>query len=224
VSVAPFYQTEYFFSPENGFVPLDFVHSSSSRRSSAFIGRSADRIVFFSPRRIAASDREHVDLWIFGSALESCDRTCAVSGFLPFLRNCRHARSGGEQSTFDNTYCRCQAAQLQERWVMYLILRPFSKIIFGVFPFISFRIPAFVFLLFWFWMQWKSIGVERQGTLVAWWATQEALSAEWLSLSRLKKNFKERDAKKRSAGKGLKCGVKYDYRQCPCFLAVFIGN
>jgi membrane associated rhomboid family serine protease len=54
---------------------------------------------------------------------------------------------------------------------MYLILRPFSKIVLWLPPIFFFRLPSSLFLLFWFWLQWRnSIAPDRHGTLIAWWA------------------------------------------------------
>jgi hypothetical protein len=52
-----------------------------------------------------------------------------------------------------------------------LVYAPFSKIVVWFPPIFFFRVPAFIFLLFWFWIQWLNLRVENplQGG-VAWWA------------------------------------------------------
>ena len=53
----------------------------------------------------------------------------------------------------------------------YLVVRPDAKIIFWFPPIFFFRSWAFLFLLFWFWLQWKSVhSTEQQESLIAWWA------------------------------------------------------
>jgi len=199
VCCAVFIRQNTFF-PENGFVPLDFVHSLLHPDARLLSSAGALIASFFLHAGLLHLIGNMWYLWIFGSALES------VTGpvrFLVFYLFCGTAAmlvqvANNPLSTIPIVGA---SGAIAGTMGMYLILRPFSKIIFGVFPFISFRIPAFVFLLFWFWMQWKSIGVERQGTLVAWWAHTGGFICGMVVAVRLKKNFKER-RNKRSAGKG----------------------
>ena len=54
---------------------------------------------------------------------------------------------------------------------MYLVLRPLSKIVFLIPPFFSFRLYSSLFLIFWFYLQWKNIDVSNKtGNMIAWWA------------------------------------------------------
>ena len=54
---------------------------------------------------------------------------------------------------------------------MYLIVLPFSKVIFGIPPLFTIRLYAGFFLLLWFWLQWVSMGSSPSSSGgVAWWA------------------------------------------------------
>jgi membrane associated rhomboid family serine protease len=55
---------------------------------------------------------------------------------------------------------------------MYLVLLPFSRLNIWFPPFFIFRLPAFIFLLAWFWIQYVSLKNSHLGTnqLVAGWA------------------------------------------------------
>ena len=54
---------------------------------------------------------------------------------------------------------------------MYFLVLPFSKISIGIPVLFSFRVYAGVFLLLWFWLQWKNVAAPHPSTnAVAWWA------------------------------------------------------
>jgi membrane associated rhomboid family serine protease len=55
---------------------------------------------------------------------------------------------------------------------MYLVLLPFSRLIIWFPPFFFFRLPAFIFLLIWFGIQYFSLKNGHAAVLqnVAWWA------------------------------------------------------
>ena len=54
---------------------------------------------------------------------------------------------------------------------MYLVVLPFSKVILGIPPLFSVRLYAGFFLLFWFWLQWASVGSTHPSSgRIAWWA------------------------------------------------------
>lgn len=53
---------------------------------------------------------------------------------------------------------------------MYLVVRPFSWIVFYLPPFFSFKAPALLFLLGWFVLQWLNAQAPVDKSMVAWWA------------------------------------------------------
>jgi membrane associated rhomboid family serine protease len=85
---------------------------------------------------------------------------------------------------------------------MYLILKPLSKIVLWLPPIFLFRLYSFLFLILWFWFQWKSIGtVEQEGNSIAWWAHIGGflcgmLCACWLRFSKNRQTKHPRKTKK----------------------------
>lgn len=188
-------QTAFF--PENGFVPLDFVHSLLHPEAGLLSSAGALFASFFLHAGVLHLIGNMWYLWIFGSAIES------VTGPMRFLILYLFCGTAAMLVQVANNPLSTipivgASGAIAGTMGMYLILRPFSKIIFGVFPFISLRIPAFVFLLLWFWMQWNSIGLGQQGTLVAWWAHIGGFVCGMVVAVRLRKQFKVGRNKRRS--------------------------
>ena len=52
---------------------------------------------------------------------------------------------------------------------MYIVVKPFSKLVLWFPPLFIFRFYSLLFLLFWFWLQWINIkSTEQQDNLIAW--------------------------------------------------------
>jgi membrane associated rhomboid family serine protease len=139
-------------------------------------------------------------LWLFGSALENLIGTkrFLISYLLFGVISMLVQIANDPLSTIPIVGASGAIAGIMG---MYLILKPLSKIVLWFPPFFFFRLFSFLFLLFWFWLQWKNIGIsEQKGNLIAWWAhiggfIGGTIYACWLRLSkktRLNHLFKTR--------------------------------
>lgn len=71
---------------------------------------------------------------------------------------------------------------------MYLVMKPFSKLVIWLPPIFFFSVPAFLYLVFWFWLQWMNMSkADVSGSMIAWWAhiggfLAGVFSALWLKI------------------------------------------
>jgi len=81
---------------------------------------------------------------------------------------------------------------------MYLVMKPFSKLVIWFPPIFFFHVPAFLYLAFWFWLQWMNMSkVDASGMMVAWWAhiggfLTGVLSGFWFKISPNKRHLQKR--------------------------------
>ncbi|MBN1575465.1 MAG: rhomboid family intramembrane serine protease [Chitinispirillaceae bacterium] len=172
----------------SGLVPLDFIYTLLHPEKGIVQSITVLLIAFFLHGNLMHLFGNMWYLWLFGSALENL--VGVFRFFLMYLLfgiiSMLVQVATDPLSTIPIVGASGAIAGIMG---MYLILRPFSKIIFWFPPLFTFRLFSFIFLLFWFWLQWNSIGTtQKQGSLIAWWAHIGGficgmLCALWLRLS-----------------------------------------
>ncbi len=185
-----------------GLVPLDFIYTLFHPGNGLAASGSILIISFFLHGGLMHLIGNMWYLWLFGSALENHIGSFRfvllylLFGIVAMLTQV----ANDPLSTVPIVGASGAIAGIMG---MYLILKPFSKIIFWFPPVFSFRFYSFLFLLFWFWMQWHNIGAaKQQGSLVAWWAHIGGficgmLYACWVRMSKQKLETPNLRAKKR---------------------------
>lgn len=109
-------------------------------------------------------------LWIFGYALES-----SIGSFIYILTYVMYGVvSMVSQVVFDpiSTIPIVGASgAIAGIMGMFFVMRPLAKLLIWFPPVFFFRVYAFLYLLFWFWLQWRSmVTSDASGSIVAWWA------------------------------------------------------
>lgn len=151
-----------------GFVPVNFFHSVFHPGTETLVSLSACAAAFFVHANLLHLVSNMWYLWIFGTAIEPS---------LGFIR-------------FTALYLVCGAVSMLTQAAvsplspvpvvgasgaiagimgLHLVLFPFAKILTWFPPIFIFRIPAFVFLLVWFYVQYANAGLNSNEP-VAWWA------------------------------------------------------
>ena len=153
-----------------GVVPLDFVysllHPETGIVSSVFVLLAS----FFLHGSIIHLVGNMWYLWLFGSTLE---RHIGFRSFLPvyFLSGTAAMLTQIANDPLSTIPIIGASGAIAGVMGTYLILLPFTKIVFGLPPVFSFRLPAALFLLFWFWLQWSNVGtIQQTSCRIAWWA------------------------------------------------------
>jgi membrane associated rhomboid family serine protease len=153
-----------------GLVPLDFVYAVVHPEKGILQSVTVLLVAFFLHGSLLHLFGNMWYLWLFGSALENI--VGAVRFFLLYLLfGTVSMLVQVATEPFSTIPIVGASGAIAGIMGMYLILKPFSKIIFGFPPLFTIRLYAFIFLLFWFWMQWNSVNAPQQHEmLVAWWA------------------------------------------------------
>ena len=151
-----------------GFVPLDLTHSIFYPGSNTLSSIVAVAVAFFMHGSALHLISNMWYLWIFGSAVES---RLGTASFIIVYTVC-----GAISMISQAVYSPLSAipivgasGAIAGLMGIHFILLPLSKILIWFPPIFFFRIPAFVFLLLWFYVQYANAGA-RGNTGVAWWA------------------------------------------------------
>jgi membrane associated rhomboid family serine protease len=153
-----------------GVVPVDFVHAilhPGSGLISSFINLLTSFFVHGGLLHLAGNMWY---LWLFGGALEKiagglrCVRLFLLFGIVAML-----AQVAAEP--LSRIPIVGASGAIAGIMGCYLVVKPSARMIFYFPPIFFFRSWAFLFLLFWFWLQWTNVkGPQDNGNLVAWWA------------------------------------------------------
>jgi membrane associated rhomboid family serine protease len=151
-----------------GFVPINFFHSLFHPGMETLSSLGVCAAAFFVHANLLHLVSNMWFLWIFGTAIESS------AGFFRFLS--LYILCGGISllaqaafSPFSTVPIVGASGAIAGIMGLQLVLLPFSKILTWFPPVFIFRVPAFVFLLIWFYVQYANAGAGTGGN-VAWWA------------------------------------------------------
>ncbi len=153
-----------------GLVPLDFVytlvHPDRDLVSSLIVLTTS----FFLHGNLLHLAGNLWYLWLFGSAVENSTGPWRFV-LLYFLSGIFSMVTQVAVDPFSTIPVVGASGAIAGLMGMMLVLKPLSKIVFGFPPLFSFRVYSFIFLLLWFWLQWKNAGnFKQEGNNIAWWA------------------------------------------------------
>jgi len=151
-----------------GFVPLDFIHALLHPGRGTVTALAAVVTAFFVHANILHLVSNMWYLWIFGNAVEY---------HLDFLRFFGlYLLCGGMSMIAQALYAPLSAipvvgasGAIAGVMGIHFVLLPFSRILTWIPPIFLVRIPSFVFLLIWCYVQYVNAG-SIQAAPVAWWA------------------------------------------------------
>lgn len=153
----------------DGFVPVDFMHAllhPGAGTGAAFLSLA---LSFFMHAGIVHLLTNMWYLWIFGSALES---TAGAGWFAPI-----YAVSGAlsmviqaASSPYSGIPVVGASGAIAGVMGAFLLMLPLAKLVLWFPPFFMFRVPAFLFLLLWFVLQYVNMRYGASASPVAWWA------------------------------------------------------
>jgi membrane associated rhomboid family serine protease len=151
-----------------GFVPVNFVYSLFHPGSKTLYSLSSCAAAFFMHAGIFHLVSNMWYLWIFGNAVESS------IGFLKFtalylLCGAISMLTQAAFSPLSPVPVVGASGAIAGVMGLHLALLPFSKIMTWFPPIFIFRVPAFIFLLIWFYVQYVNAG-SHANEPVAWWA------------------------------------------------------
>jgi membrane associated rhomboid family serine protease len=151
-----------------GFVPVDLTHSFVHPGPSTLPAIASGAVAFFMHANLLHLVSNAWYLWLFGSAVETrlgSGRFLAVylvSGAVSMLAQAVH-------SPLSAIPIVGASGAIAGVMGAHFVMLPLSKILVWIPPIFFVKIPAFVFLLFWFYVQYVSAGAVGSAH-VAWWA------------------------------------------------------
>ena len=154
-----------------GFIPLDFVYSILHPGRGLI--RSCINLLssFFLHGGILHLAGNMWYLWIFGTALEKLIGAVRCVGMFMLFGTVAMFFQVAHDPLSQIPIVGASGA-IAGIMGAYLIVKPLAKIVFWFPPIFFFRLWAFIFLLFWFWLQWDSVNTSRLTghSMIAWWA------------------------------------------------------
>ncbi|MBD3393088.1 MAG: rhomboid family intramembrane serine protease [Chitinivibrionales bacterium] len=151
-----------------GFVPLEFTHALFHPGMDTLRMCASCAAAFFMHANLVHLVSNMWYLWLFGNAVEnrlgafSFIGTYLLCGGISMIAQALYA----PLSTIPIVGASGAIAGVMG---LHFVMLPFSRILVWVPPIFFVRVPAFVFLLFWFYVQYASAGNGSE-VRVAWWA------------------------------------------------------
>jgi membrane associated rhomboid family serine protease len=151
-----------------GFVPLDLTHSLFYPGNNTLQSIAMLAIAFFMHANLLHLISNMWFLWIFGNAVES--RLGALFFIIAYLF-CGAISMAAQAAYSPLSAIPVVGASGAIAGIMgvHFVMLPLSKILVWIPPVFIIRIPAFVFLLLWFYVQYINAGGQGSAH-VAWWA------------------------------------------------------
>lgn len=155
---------------KSALVPLDFVYLIFNPKIESFTILFTLIFSFFIHANFFHLASNMWYLWLFGSALEN--KVGSKNFFLVYLVSGIISMiiqiATNPLSTIPIVGASGAIAGIMG---MYLLISPFSKVVLWLPPIFSLRVFSFIFLLFWFWIQWENLSSQNRVTSnIAWWA------------------------------------------------------